>query len=748
MESFFKLFYKRTDAVQEQRSKKILISMMLFVFHGNIAGLVFVSGPKWPRSAGHISGISYASLFLVKWFVTKTQTDFDKWVCLLASLVGLFALDIVAASEMREPVWPLAVLIVDAVLLCRMPPLFGKVIVSLVSFYLLFIAVERAARFGLYDIAGEKMRGLRECFNPTPEQLSISPCKQDAFYSASIAGISTAVFLLDFYCTRSFAVGMQREQEKLQASVSLAEAIVSDLVRFDLDAAEDRIASERTTALTEILSRLLNNLRQYRPYLPDSLFEEEIRVHEVVKAPSGPNAAVLFTDIKSSTALWEASPDAMKKALKMHNNIIRYCAADFRGYEVKTIGDSFMLAFSTFSDACAFAMNLQERLAETVWPSDLKVPSEFETNGWRGIVVRIGLHFGEVECEVGEVSGRTDYFGRTVNKAARLESVCVPGGVAIDHSLLDHVEIPPGWYHTETSKTLKGIDDLPVLIALLLHNKLAACPDAASRDTASVARSSYAGSVSSIGALTHHPAKAGLLSKRHATTCTVRMECREEEVGFEPRINAMLGKLILCAEMSEGSIVSLLSSSITIGWNTARSMSSHAENGLRFVSLMHSNITSSMGEIFMGISSGPVQCGRVGTKDQRFVTVFGSCVNMCGLLSQASFDIGAFALTTTTEHLPRQPFQRPVDRWTDKHNEPLIVCELHPSKLKDYLTREASISCSNMVITNIDEWGWSDDYWDAFGRCDWETVEVHQKDDLVLRRVVERMRKGSSFRGP
>eukprot|EP01060_Flectonema_neradi_P006157 TRINITY_DN1412_c0_g1_i1.p1 TRINITY_DN1412_c0_g1~~TRINITY_DN1412_c0_g1_i1.p1 ORF type:complete len:439 (+),score=96.76 TRINITY_DN1412_c0_g1_i1:996-2312(+) len=436
----------------------------------------------------------------------------------------------------------------------------------------------------------------------------------------------------------------------------------------------------------------------------------------------------------------------MKKALKMHNNIIRYCAADFRGYEVKTIGDSFMLAFSTFSDACAFAMNLQERLAETVWPSDLKVPSEFETNGWRGIVVRIGLHFGEVECEVGEVSGRTDYFGRTVNKAARLESVCVPGGVAIDHSLLDHVEIPPGWYHTETSKTLKGIDDLPVRVVIFQNTAFQE-----TIHTMMLSIDSGCGSMSDTSSNTHRSLCQGsmmgrLAARRSATTCTVRMECREEEVGFEPRINAMLGKLILCAEMSEGSIVSLLSSSITIGWNTARSMSSHAENGLRFVSLMHSNITSSMGEIFMGISSGPVQCGRVGTKDQRFVTVFGSCVNMCGLLSQASFDIGAFALTTTTEHLPRQPFQRPVDRWTDKHNEPLIVCQLHPSKLREYFSREAGMVLTNEkdcvgVETKVIEWGWSDDYWDAFDRCDWEQVNTMTFGDIVLQRVVERNQK-------
>eukprot|EP01060_Flectonema_neradi_P006164 TRINITY_DN1412_c0_g1_i3.p1 TRINITY_DN1412_c0_g1~~TRINITY_DN1412_c0_g1_i3.p1 ORF type:complete len:742 (+),score=140.73 TRINITY_DN1412_c0_g1_i3:247-2472(+) len=733
--------YLPTDSQHERQSKRIFFALYMVA--------LVVTGPTYSFVEEDFTivinsfGFCCSVMGLLRLFATKKLKEVEKSISLFVFLFLILYYDLINMSEMRPAIWPMAVVLVDAVLLCRMRREVGLAISMSVSLYLVILMSERWLRYGLFDLVGDKMAGVGTCFQVTPEERMVTPCKEELTFVVANGGSFIVIFLADYYCTRSFAVGMQREQEKLQMSVSLAEALVSDLVRFDLDAAEDRIASERTTALTEILSRLLNNLRQYRPYLPDSLFEEEIRVHEVVKAPSGPNAAVLFTDIKSSTALWEASPDAMKKALKMHNNIIRYCAADFRGYEVKTIGDSFMLAFSTFSDACAFAMNLQERLAETVWPSDLKVPSEFETNGWRGIVVRIGLHFGEVECEVGEVSGRTDYFGRTVNKAARLESVCVPGGVAIDHSLLDHVEIPPGWYHTETSKTLKGIDDLPVLIALLFHNKLVTLPE-----TGSVARSRL-GSLCSVGTIegfSTYPTRASLLNGRYATTCTVRMECREEEVGFEPRINAMLGKLILCAEMSEGSIVSLLSSSITIGWNTARSMSSHAENGLRFVSLMHSNITSSMGEIFMGISSGPVQCGRVGTKDQRFVTVFGSCVNMCGLLSQASFDIGAFALTTTTEHLPRQPFQRPVDRWTDKHNEPLIVCQLHPSKLREYFSREAGMVLTNEkdcvgVETKVIEWGWSDDYWDAFDRCDWEQVNTMTFGDIVLQRVVERNQK-------
>ena len=668
---------------------------------------------------------------LLKWSISKKQTDLERAICLFLFLSFILFFDLISMSEMRGTVWPVAVLLVDVVLLCRMHNSIGKAIVLIVVLYLILISIERTLRFGLFDLVGERMRGLDGCLSLTQEELNATPCRVGGTYAASVALLYLGVFVVDYLCTRTFALGMYKEQQKLQSSITLAESVVSDLVRFDLDEAGQRIDMESITPLTETLSQLLRNLHQYRPYLPDSLFAEEVRYSDQALPPSGPSAAILFTDIKSSTAMWEAAPDAMKKALKTHNNIIRSCVLAFRGYEVKTIGDSFMVAFEALADGCAFAMEVQERLAEATWPSDLKLPPSMESQGWKGITIRIGLHYGEVETEVGEVSGRTDYFGRTVNRAARLESVCSPGGVAIDCSLLDQVELSEGWHATRISKTLKGIDEQPVSIAILVKRIFLDSISDMSSVTDSIVRCSS------------NKVALELVQKKGATTCTVRLECQIEEEGFELRINNALGKAILCTEMSEGSIVTLLSSSITIGWNTARVSSSHVENGLRFVSLMHANFSSSS-EVFIGLSSSAVHCGRVGTRDQRFVTVFGSCVNLCGLLSQASYDIGAFALTTTTEQSPRYPFQRPIDCWNDRLEGPLLVCELHAGKLKDWLFSSVKKDSSDTRVS----WEWSDDYWDAFHRRDWEAIESNtdKNEDLVLTEVVEMLRKGKSLR--
>ena len=75
----------------------------------------------------------------------------------------------------------------------------------------------------------------------------------------------------------------------------------------------------------------------------------------------------MFTDVQSSTLLWDKYPDGMSYALDLHNQLIRHQLTEYKGYEVKTLGDAFMVAFPNASLALGCAMQIQEELVAQNW---------------------------------------------------------------------------------------------------------------------------------------------------------------------------------------------------------------------------------------------------------------------------------------------------------------------------------------------------------------------------------------------
>ena len=120
-------------------------------------------------------------------------------------------------------------------------------------------------------------------------------------------------------------------------------------------------------------------------------------------APNG-TVTILFTDIEGSTQLTEQlGDDDWLAVLREHNEIVRSQVSEFSGFEVKSQGDGFMLAFPSAKDALRCAIGIQRALAAR------------ESNG-TGLRVRIGLHTGE------PVRDADDFYGKAVILAARIAS--------------------------------------------------------------------------------------------------------------------------------------------------------------------------------------------------------------------------------------------------------------------------------------------------------------------------------------
>ena len=200
------------------------------------------------------------------------------------------------------------------------------------------------------------------------------------------------------------------------------------------------------------------------------------------KAPTG-TVAHVFTDVQGSTRLWERCHADMGEALDLHNRVLRELIRAHGGYEVKTQGDSFMVAFGSVVEAVRWCLAAQQALLDAPWPETLLAQTDAaEEKGpkgllHRGLRVRMGVHLGEPECREDERTGQTDYFGRMVNVAARVTSAGHGGQVLVSasawtrvadawESLGGPVVRSLGDYH------LKGIEE-PVSLVEVLPARLA-----------------------------------------------------------------------------------------------------------------------------------------------------------------------------------------------------------------------------------------------------------------------------------
>jgi len=170
------------------------------------------------------------------------------------------------------------------------------------------------------------------------------------------------------------------------------------------------------------------------------------RLDQEVDAPVG-DVTLVFTDIKNSTILWETYPIAMRSAIRMHNEVMRRHLRIIGGYEVKTEGDAFMVAFPTVTSALLWCFTIQSQLLEVQWPQEIlssvhgeEVRDADDNPIFRGLSVRMGIHWGQPVCEVDPVTKRMDYFGPMVNRAARIEGVADGGQICVSSDFIAEVQ--------------------------------------------------------------------------------------------------------------------------------------------------------------------------------------------------------------------------------------------------------------------------------------------------------------------
>ncbi len=139
---------------------------------------------------------------------------------------------------------------------------------------------------------------------------------------------------------------------------------------------------------------------------------------------------LMFTDLKGSTALYERIGDAAAYHLvRDHFAFLAEQVREHNGAIVKTIGDAVMAAFADPLDAVKAALAIQGRVAGF----------NAEHEGQRDIAIKLGLHKGP--CIAVTLNERLDYFGGTVNMAARLQGRSEGGDIIVSQALMVEPEV-------------------------------------------------------------------------------------------------------------------------------------------------------------------------------------------------------------------------------------------------------------------------------------------------------------------
>lgn len=155
----------------------------------------------------------------------------------------------------------------------------------------------------------------------------------------------------------------------------------------------------------------------------------------------------LFTDLKGSTALYDRVGDlAAYDLVRAHFRVLNEIVAAETGAVVKTIGDAVMATFPAPDRALAAALRMRDSVRDL--RSDL--------------LIKIGIHEGP--CLAVTLNDQLDYFGQTVNIAARVQGLAHERAIFVTKPVMQHPQVASmiaknRLVPTEQLASLRGVSD-------------------------------------------------------------------------------------------------------------------------------------------------------------------------------------------------------------------------------------------------------------------------------------------------
>jgi class 3 adenylate cyclase len=134
--------------------------------------------------------------------------------------------------------------------------------------------------------------------------------------------------------------------------------------------------------------------------------------------------AIMFTDIKDYSMKMNINEDKAIELLKIHNEILKKIITANLGSIIEITGDSFLISFKSSADAVKAGVEILEKLHHF----------NKDKNEIDKIELKIGIHLGDV------ISFENNLKGDTINTAARIQQMSVPGTIYLSETVYETVK--------------------------------------------------------------------------------------------------------------------------------------------------------------------------------------------------------------------------------------------------------------------------------------------------------------------
>ncbi|MDX1957864.1 MAG: DUF5939 domain-containing protein [Leptospiraceae bacterium] len=215
------------------------------------------------------------------------------------------------------------------------------------------------------------------------------------------------------------------------------------------------IKLERTNWLDAVVTAYeVTAMQEFR----DLFSSEVLRTGQEISIQS---IAIIFTDLKGSTKFYNDNGDAIAyKMVSDHFQVLISNASKFDGAIVKTIGDAVMGVFINPLQAVQYCIEIQKEIKKL----NERLKGE-------NLILKVGAHIGPALAVT--MNDKLDYFGATINLAARTEGQCKGGDVVITKKLFEYPTVSAflkesGYKLEEFETSIKGFSESMEMIRILV----------------------------------------------------------------------------------------------------------------------------------------------------------------------------------------------------------------------------------------------------------------------------------------